>query len=165
MWSNSNFGSIGVPDHDGADNNHQSSTNQMNFQENYQESEINQGGENFVNFSPITTGFPVYPMFPFEYYQSPDSNYIGSYMPNMYQPMPGFGNNEFLQSAFTNRINPVSLASSCIPPQGTTDLRAGLFPPFSQYLQINLSLFGLGLSELMPDRRIPKSPGLLRQPI
>lgn len=155
-----------MPGPDGAgNNNHQNNANQMNFQENYQESEITQDNENFVDFSPITTGFPVYPMFPFGYYQSPTSNYIGSYMPNMYQPMPGFGNNEFLQNTSTNRANSVSLASNCTPPQRTTDLRSGLFPSLSRYPQITTSLSGPELSKLIPYRRMPRPLGLLHQPI
>lgn len=112
MWSNNNFGSNGAPApaQGGAeDNNHQSNTNQENFQENYQGSVIDQGNDNFVNF-PLTGGFPVYPLFPFEYYQPPNSNYIGSYMPNMFQQMPGFGNNGYLHTAFTNPANSVSSA-------------------------------------------------------
>lgn len=110
MWSNNNFGSNGAPAQDGAqDNNYQNNINQANFQENYQGSEINLGSsEYFVNFPPLTAGFPAYPLFPFEYYQPPNSNYIGSYMPNMFQQMPGFMNNAFLQTTFTSPANPVS---------------------------------------------------------
>lgn len=107
MWSSHNSGSKGIPAQNGAeDNNNQSNnTNQVNFQENYQGSEVNVGSENFVNFSPLTAGFPVYPLFPFDYYQPSNSNF---YMPNMFQPIPGFGNTGFIQTAFTNTANPVS---------------------------------------------------------
>ncbi|KFY88661.1 hypothetical protein V500_06202 [Pseudogymnoascus sp. VKM F-4518 (FW-2643)] len=108
MWSNNNFGSNSAPApaQDGAeDNDHQSNTNRENFQENYQGSVIDQGNDNFVNFPPLTGGFPVYPLFPFEYYQPPNSSYMGGYMPNMFQQMPGFGNNGYLQTAFTNPAN------------------------------------------------------------
>jgi hypothetical protein len=105
MWSNNSFGSNGGPTQNSAgDNNNQSNINQENFQG----SEINQSSENFVNFPHLTAGFPVYPLYPFDYYPPPNSNYIGGYMPNMFQPMPGFGNNEFMQASFINPANPVS---------------------------------------------------------
>ncbi|KFZ15045.1 hypothetical protein V501_02901 [Pseudogymnoascus sp. VKM F-4519 (FW-2642)] len=110
MWPNNNFGSNNfgsnsAPTHSGArdnNNNNQSNTNQ----ENYQGGEINQGSEDFVNYPHHTAGFPVYPLFPFEYYPPPNSNYFGGYMPNVFHPMPGFGNNEFIQASFTNPANP-----------------------------------------------------------
>jgi hypothetical protein len=112
MWPNNNFGSNNfgsnsAPTHSGArdnNNNNQSNTNQ----ENYQGGEINQGSENFVHYPHHTAGFPVYPLFPFEYYPPPNSNYFGGYMPNLFHPMPEFENNEFIQASFTNPANPVS---------------------------------------------------------
>lgn len=104
MWSNNNFGSNCAPTQNSAgDNNNQSSIDQ----ESYQGSEINQGSENFVNFPHLNAGFPLYPLYPFEYYPSPNSNYIGGYMPNTFQPMSGFGS-EFIQASFTNPANLVS---------------------------------------------------------
>ncbi|OBT73720.1 hypothetical protein VF21_07184 [Pseudogymnoascus sp. 05NY08] len=127
MWPNNNFGGNGTPTQNSArDNNNQSNINQ----ENYEESEINQGSENFVNF-PHVTGFPVYPLYPFEYYPPPNSNYMGSYMPNVFHPMPGFGNNEFIQAAFTNpahpeqvqAMEPVALAHPGVPTQSVLATR------------------------------------------
>ncbi|OBT64496.1 hypothetical protein VE03_05384 [Pseudogymnoascus sp. 23342-1-I1] len=105
MWSSHNSGNKGIPGQNGAqDNSNQSNTiNQVNLQENYQGNEINVGSEYFVNFSPLAAGFPVYPLFPFDYYQPPFSDFMGNYM---FQPMPGFGNNGFMQTAFTNTANP-----------------------------------------------------------
>ncbi|OAF63197.1 hypothetical protein VC83_00184 [Pseudogymnoascus destructans] len=106
MWSNNNFGSNSAPTHNGAQDNNNNNDQSNTNEENYQGSDINQGGGNFVNYPHHTAGFPVYPLFPFEYYPPPNSNYIGNYMPNVFHPMPGFGNNEFIQAYFTNPANP-----------------------------------------------------------
>ncbi|KFY29994.1 hypothetical protein V494_08336 [Pseudogymnoascus sp. VKM F-4513 (FW-928)] len=97
MWPNNNFGSYFVPALDSAeDNNCQSNINQENFQRNYQGTEINQGDESFVNFTSLTAGIPVYPLFPYDYYP----NFMGGYIPNMFPPVSGFGNNAFLETTF-----------------------------------------------------------------
>ncbi|KFY05552.1 hypothetical protein V492_08455, partial [Pseudogymnoascus sp. VKM F-4246] len=109
MWPNNNFGSYFVPALDSSeDNNCQSNVNQENFQKNYQGSEINQGNENFVNFTPLTAGIPVYPLFPYDYYP----NYMGGYMPNMFPPVSGFGDNAFLETTFPKPADLVAWANT-----------------------------------------------------
>ncbi|KFX87177.1 hypothetical protein V490_08471 [Pseudogymnoascus sp. VKM F-3557] len=106
MWPNNNFGNKGSSTQNGGqDNDHQNNTSAESFPDNYKESEINQGSASFVSFSSLPSGFPVYPLFPFEYFQPPNSNYMGGYMPNMFQQMPGFVDNGFLQTSFTNPAN------------------------------------------------------------
>lgn len=113
MWSNNNFGNNGIPAQSRApvqngaqDNNDQN----INYQDNYQEGY--QNNENYVPLPSLAAGFPVYPFFPYEYYQPPGTNYAETYMPNLFGPAPGFSSNGFLQTTYTSPMNLVSAIQS-----------------------------------------------------